>query len=230
MTKVIALLPMKGNSDRVPNKNLKDFCGKPLYHFVLNTLLDSKYISKVIINTDSAAIKEDVKNHFGNNILIHDRPEGIQGDFVSMNKIIAHDVSNCNADIYIQTHSTNPLLRTSSIDKAIEDIMHSQFQEKYDSIFSVTKIQTRLYDASGNAFNHDPKELLRTQDLPPLFEENSNFFVFTKESFKASGGKRIGVKPKMFEIDKLEAIDIDEPQDFIIAEALYKLLRQPANN
>lgn len=230
MTKVAALLPMKGNSDRVPNKNLKDFCGKPLYHFVLNTLLHSKYISKVIINTDSATIKEDVKTHFGDQILIHDRPEAIQGDFVSMNKVIAHDVSNYQADIYVQTHSTNPLLTTNSVDKAIEDMMQPRFEERYDSIFSVTKVQTRLYDANGNAFNHDPKELIRTQDLPPLYEENSNFFVFTEASFKASGGKRIGLRPKMFEIDKLEAIDIDEPQDFIIAEALYKLLRQPANN
>ena len=214
---------MKGNSERVPNKNLKDFCGKPLYHLVLNTLLKSKYISQVVINTDSVAIEEDVQKHFDDRVILHDRPEAIQGDFVSMNKVIADDISRCQADLYLQTHSTNPLLKTESIDNAIESMLNKE--KNYDSIFSVTKVQTRLYDKDGNAFNHNPNELIRTQDLPPLYEENSNFFIFTEKSFKNNGDKRIGKSPKMFEIDKLEAVDIDEPQDFIIAEALYKLLR-----
>lgn len=221
--KITALLPMKGNSERVPNKNLKDFCGKPLYHLVLNTLLKSKYISQVVINTDSVAIEEDVQKHFDDRVILHDRPEAIQGDFVSMNKVIADDISRCQADLYLQTHSTNPLLKTESIDNAIESMLNKE--KNYDSIFSVTKVQTRLYDKDGNAFNHNPNELIRTQDLPPLYEENSNFFIFTEKSFKNNGDKRIGKSPKMFEIDKLEAVDIDEPQDFIIAEALYKLLR-----
>lgn len=216
---------MKGNSERVPNKNLKLFCGKPLYHFVLERLLDSKYITQVVVNTDSKNIKADIAQHFDQRVVIHDRPEVIQGDFVSMNKVIADDVSRCKGDLYVQTHSTNPLLKTSSVDNAIESMIEYQKSGAYDSIFSVTKIQTRLYDQNGKAFNHDPKKLIRTQDLPPLFEENSNFFIFSKTSFLNSGEKRIGVNPKMFEIDKLEAIDIDDPQDFVIAEALYKLLR-----
>ena len=220
--KIIALLPMKGNSERVPNKNLKDFCGKPLYHFTLETLLSSKYISQVIINTDSAKIKED---NFGDKVIIHDRPKEIQGDFVSMNKILEYDISNSEADIYIQTHSTNPLLNVDSINAAIEQMIKNLKNHDYDSIFSVTKIQTRLYNEKGEAFNHNPQELLRTQDLPPLFEENSNFYIFTESSFKNSNGKRIGNNAKMFEIAKLEAVDIDEPQDFIIAEMLYRLLR-----
>lgn len=223
--KIVALLPMKGNSERVPNKNLKDFCGRPLYHVTLETLLASKYISNVIINTDSPIIKQDAKKHFGEKVIIHDRPEIIQGDFVSMNKIIEYDMANYKADIYIQTHSTNPLLTAESINIAIEDMINNLENHLFDSIFSVTKIQTRLYDDKGKAFNHNPQKLLRTQDLPPLFEENSNFYIFTERSFRQSNGKRIGNNAKMFAIDKLEAVDIDEPQDFIIAEMLYKLLR-----
>lgn len=223
--KIVALLPMKSNSERVPNKNLKDFCGRPLYHITLETLLSSKYISKVIINTDSSVIKEDAKKHFGEKVVIHDRPKDIQGDFVSMNKIIQYDISNYEADIYIQTHSTNPLLTTESVNIAIENMINNLGNDMFDSIFSVTKIQTRLYDDKGKAFNHNPQQLLRTQDLPPLFEENSNFYIFTKSSFNRNDGNRIGNSAKMFVIDKLEAVDIDEPQDFIIAEMLYKLLR-----
>lgn len=221
---VVALLPMKGNSERVPNKNLKNFSGKPLYHRVMESLLNSAYIKNVVVNTDSEAIKADIQKHFSEKVIIIDRPEEIIGDFVSMNKVIECDINQVDADLYLQTHSTNPLLKTSSIDEALEKMMAFQEAGNYDSIFSVTKIQTRLYKSNGEPFNHNPAELLRTQDLDPLYEENSNFYIFTKSSFQNSGDKRIGLKPYMFEIDKIEAVDIDEPQDFIIAEALYKLL------
>jgi len=222
--KIIALLPMKGNSERVPNKNLKLFNSKPLFHWVLNELLKSSYIGQIIINTDSDLIKQNVISNFNERVIIHDRPSGIIGDFVSMNDIIDYDMSKTDGDIYIQTHSTNPLLTVESIDGALEKMISNKDYQLFDSIFSVTKIQTRLYNLKGEPINHNPKELIRTQDLPPVYEENSNFFVFTKNSFKKSGKKRIGINPFMFEIDKLEAIDIDEPQDFIIAESIFKIL------
>lgn len=224
--KIVALLPMKGNSERVPNKNLKNFAGKPLYHCVLQALLNSKHIDEIIINTDSDVIIDDVKKNFRQKVKIHLRPDEIKGDFVSMNRIIEYDLNHSDADIYLQTHSTNPLLRTEPLDAAIEKmIVFLSENSNYDSIFSVTKLQTRLYKSNGDPFNHNPNELLRTQDLEPLFEENSNFYIFTKNSFNNAGQKRIGNNPFMYEIDKIEAVDIDEPQDFIIAESLYKLLR-----
>ena len=222
--KIVALLPMKGNSERVPNKNLKDFSGKPLYHRVMETLLSSSFINYVVVNTDSEAIKSDISKNFDDRVIVIDRPVEIRGDFVSMNKVIECDINNVVADIYLQTHSTNPLLKTESVDRAIEKMISLLEEKSLDSVFSVTRLQTRLYKGSGEPFNHNPEELLRTQDLEPLFEENSNFYIFTKESFFNSGEKRIGLKPFMFEIDKIEAVDIDEPQDFIIAEAIYKLL------
>lgn len=221
--KVVALLPMKGNSERVPNKNLKDFCGRPLYHKILDTLLASEYIDKIIINTDGELIKEDIEKNYKGKVIIHNRPKEIIGDFVSMNKIIDYDIKKVEADIYVQTHSTNPLLLSSTLDAAIEKMMNKTGD--FDSIFSVTKVQTRLYDEQGKPSNHNPLELIRTQDLPPLFEENSSFYIFTRDSFERSGGKRIGLKAQMFEMDKVEAIDIDQIQDFIIAESIYKLLR-----
>jgi CMP-N-acetylneuraminic acid synthetase len=222
--KIVALLPMKGNSERVPNKNLKDFSGKPLYHRVMETLLNSSYIDTVVVNTDSEAIKSDLKKYFDGKVVVVNRPAEIIGDFVSMNKIIECDINTIDADFYLQTHSTNPLLKTESVNQAIEKMIALSENEEFDSVFSVTKLQTRLYNSDGLPFNHNPEELLRTQDLEPLYEENSNFYIFTKESFFNSGNKRIGLKPFMFEIDKIEAVDIDENQDFIIAESLYNLL------
>lgn len=216
---IAALLPMKGNSERVPNKNMRLFNGAPLYHVILKQLLASRNITKVVIDTDSEKIKEDVQNFFPS-VIVVDRPVSIQGDFVPMNDIIAYDLSQIEADVYIQTHSTNPLLTFATIDKAIESFKEKQ--DSHDSVFSVTRLQTRLYWGDGSPVNHNPAELLRTQDLPPVYEENSNFYVFTKDAFVKSGNRRIGLKPLMFEVDKLEAIDIDEPQDFIIAEILHK--------
>ena len=222
--KIVALLPMKGNSERVPNKNLKDFSGKPLYHRVMETLLNSVYIDTVVVNTDSEAIKSDLKRYFEGKVVVINRPKEIIGDFVSMNKIIECDINTIDADFYLQTHSTSPLLKKESVNQAIEKMIALSDNKEFDSVFSVTKLKTRLYSSDGVPFNHNPEELLRTQDLEPLYEENSNFYIFTKESFVNSGGKRIGLKPFMFEIDKIEAVDIDENQDFIIAESLFKLL------
>jgi len=210
---------MKGNSERVPNKNMRDFDGAPLYHAVMRSLLASKYIEHVVINTDSQIIAEDAKTHFGERVIIIDRPEEIQGDFVSMNDIIAYDLKQLEGEHFLQTHSTNPLLRAETIDRAIETYFDGL--GRYDSVFGVTKIQTRFYDKDANPVNHDPQELLRTQDLEPLYEENSNFYIFSKASFKNAGNKRIGLKPQIFEVNKLEAVDIDEPEDFKLAELLH---------
>ena len=218
--KVISLLPMKATSERVPNKNMKDFNGVPLYHAVMKSLLASKYVDKVVINTDSKVIAEDAKENFGDRVVIIDRPLEIQGGDVSMNIIIDYDLNQLDGEYFLQTHSTNPLLKPETIDKAIETYFENL--DEYDSVFGVTKVQTRFYNKDAGPINHNPEELLRTQDLEPLYEENSNFYIFSKDSFNNADKKRIGLKPKIFEVNKLEAVDIDEPEDFVLAELLYK--------
>ena len=217
--KITALLPMKAHSERVQDKNIKNFCGKPLYHAVLSTLLQSEYIDKVIINTDSEIIKVDALQNF-ERVRIIDRSKEIQGDFVSMNDIIAYDLKQTEGVHFLQTHSTNPLLRPQTINLAIETYFKNLNQ--FDSLFSVTRLQTRLYWKDGSPVNHNPNKLLRTQDLPPVYEENSNCYIFSKKSFADADRSRIGLKPQMFEINKLEAVDIDGPEDWEIAEILYK--------
>ena len=208
------LLPMKGHSERIPDKNMKLFMGNPLYHSILNELLKSKYLKKVYIDTDSKHISDDV-NQFFPEVSIIDRPAELCGDNVSMNKIIEHDLKITNEELFLQTHSTNPLLRVKTIDSAIEFFLNNK--GRYDSVFSVNKLQSRLYWSDGKAINHNPDELLRTQDLPPVFQENSNFYIFTKGSFKEAGNKRIGKSPYMFEVPILESFDIDTKEDFDMA-------------
>ncbi len=216
---IVALVPMKGNSERVPNKNLRLMNGIPLYHYVVNSLLDSNCFSKIVINTDSEKIKSDVLKNFPEVVCL-DRPVDLQGDYVSMNKIIEYDMASIKANYYFQTHSTNPLLKSNSIKNAIKKI--SEKSQEFDSMFSVTRLQTRLYDKNIVPVNHDPNELIRTQDLEPLYEENSNFFIFSKESFLSNGKKRIGSKPCFFELNKIEALDIDEQEDWDLVESVLK--------
>jgi N-acylneuraminate cytidylyltransferase len=221
MEMIAALLPMKGHSERVPNKNMRSFAGNPLFHTIIKSLLEVPLISTIVINTDSEIIKEDAIKNFGEKIKVISRPNELCGDFVSMNDIIAYDLTQLNEyNYFIQTHSTNPLLSVNSIKNACNFFLENI--NNYDSIFSVTRIQTRLYSQEGKPVNHNPNQLIRTQDLPPLFEENSNFYIFSKKSFLQNKNQRIGTKPYMYELNKLEAIDIDEEEDFILAETLYK--------
>ena len=214
MTRLVALVPMKGHSERVPNKNLRAFNGRPLCHWVLNTLRATPEVDEVVVNTDSDEIAEEARA-FDATVL--ERPEDLRGDRVSMNDIIRHDVSHTEADLYLQTHCTNPLLRPETVSEAV-----GTFHDRdCDSLFSVTPLQTRLWDADCTPINHERDELKRTQDLEPVYEENSNVYLFTEESL-ARRENRIGDDPAMFEMDALEAIDIDELVDFRIAEMLHR--------
>jgi CMP-N-acetylneuraminic acid synthetase len=215
--RIVALVPMRHHSQRVPGKNYRLFAGKPLYHYITNNLLASPFISEIVIDTDSQVIKKDASKHFPQVRLI-DRPEHLQGGTVPMNNVLLHDVSQTEADYYLQTHSTNPLLRPQTISRAIETFLDKA--NLCDSLFSVTKVQERLWDKEIKAINHDPAILLPTQELPPVYTENSCIYIFSKSSL-ATRHNRIGENPFMFEIDPVEAWDIDEELDFTIAEFLY---------
>ena len=217
--KITTLLPMKAHSERVPNKNMRDFNGRPLYHAVMKSLQNSRYIAKIVINTDSDKIKQDALCFFGDRVTIHNRPENIRGDLVSMNQIIANDLERLEGEHFLQTHSTNPLLRSGTISKAVQALLTSF--PAYDSLFSVSRLQTRLWDQLGRPINHNPAILLQTQDLPPVYEENSCIYIFTRANLLARRN-RLGERPLMFPIDPAEAWDIDEELDFAIVNLLME--------
>lgn len=211
MKKVTALLPIKQNSERVKGKNFRDLCGKPLYQWILETLLSCENISKIIIDTDSEEFIKELTDKYPQ---VHTilRPESIRGGMVSMNKVIAYDMSMCAEEEYfIQTHTTNPMLSKESIDAAIELFFNNL--SEYDSMFSVNRIQARTYWKDGKPINHVLGELKRTQDLDAIYEENSNFFIFSRASFEKTDS-RIGQKPLLFETKKMESLEIDEEEDF----------------
>ncbi len=226
-SRIVALLPMKAHSARVSGKNFRDFCGKPLFKWVLETLLEVDEIDQVIINTDARDILKENGLVSTGKILIRDRPEEICGDFVSMNKIIADDINGTMADIYVMTHTTNPLLSKETIKKAIHTYKAGVASGSHDSLFTVDRIQTRFYKRDGTPVNHDPNNLLRTQDLEAWYEENSNLYIFSRQSF-AKTNARIGENPYLLVTPKYESIDIDEPEDwdFAASVASQRLLQQ----
>ena len=192
--KIVALLPMKSNSERLPNKNIMDMCNKPLFYHVLDELIKCRNIERIIINTDSPKIIEFCEQDYPNVECI-ERPNALCGDYVEMNEIIKYDILNLEAEHFIQTHSTNPLLTEKSITDAIA--LYFKNLNKFDSLFSVNKIQTRLFSHSIRPINHNQGELIRTQDLKPIYEENSNFYIFSQNSFISARHNRIGQKPNV---------------------------------
>jgi len=219
---LVALLPMKANSVRVPSKNFRDMAGKPLFRWILDTLLAMPEIDAIVINTDARQILADnglVDGEAGGRVVIRDRKPEICGDLVSMNLVLADDVQNVPADAYLMTHTTNPLLAATTLSAAVAAYRAGVEMGQADSLFTVNKHQTRFYRADGSPVNHDPDNLIPTQDLEPWFEENSNAYIFSADSF-AGTRARIGKSPIMFETPRLESVDIDGPEDWALAEAL----------
>src|SRR5436190_9371979 len=216
--RIAAIVPMRHSSERVPGKNYRPFAGRPLYHHIINSLLACPQITDVVIDTDSPTIMADAAEHFPQ-VKVIERPERTRGGMVPTNEVLLHDVKQVPANFYLQTHSTNPLLRAQTISMAIDSFLSNY--PTYDSRFSVTRLQTRLWDQQGRAVNHNPAVLPRTQDLPPIYEENSNLYIFTAQTLEQRRN-RIGERPYMFEVDHLEATDIDEEVDFQVAGFLYQ--------
>ena len=218
MKKIVALVPMRHTSERVPGKNYRLLAGRPLFHYILSSLFACPEISEVVVDTDSETIAESLQRHYPEARVL-ERPEHLRAGEIPMNEVLLYDVSQAPADFYLQTHSTNPLLKSETISKAIQAFLAGY--PAYDSLFSVTHLQKRLWDSLGRAINHNPAILLRTQDLPPVYEENSCIYLFTKDTL-LTRRNRLGERPLMFEIDPQEAWDIDEEQDFQIVDFLVR--------
>lgn len=209
---------MRHHSQRVPGKNYRPLAGKPLYQHIIETLLAVPEITTIMVDTDSHPVMEGLRANFPQ-VKIIQRPEALRAPEIPMNEILAHDTAQVEADFYLQTHSTNPLLRAETLSAAIQKFL--AVYPAFDSLFSVTRWQTRLYDQLTRPINHNPAILLQTQDLPPVYEENSCFYLFTRPNLLARRN-RMGERPLMFEIPRLEAVDIDEEADFEIADLLMR--------
>lgn len=211
--KTVALIPIKLDSTRVPGKNIKPFFdGTPLMHFIQRTCLNAKRIDEVYIYCSDEAVKDYILP----GVWFLKRPKFLDLDTANANDFIREFMKEVDADIYVNAHTTSPFAKTETIDELIEKVASGE----YDSAFCAENIKTFLW-SDGRPLNFDPSHFPRTQDLPDIYGETSIAYVFTKKSF-IEHNRRLGVKPYIKEVGKIEAMDIDYPEDFEIADAIYK--------
>lgn len=210
------LLPIKHHSQRVPGKNFKILGTKPLYRWILDELLDCSFIDEILIDTDSDTLLEDHELQTASKVHLVERPTHLRGHEVSMNEIIRHDLGRATHESIIMTHTTSPFLKRATFEDAISIFLKTN---RFDSLFGVNIIQSRLYDKLGAPLNHDPLNLIQTQDLDPIYEENSSLYIFTKQSFNITGA-RIGMTPYLYPTPKIESFDIDTLEDWSLAATL----------
>jgi CMP-N-acetylneuraminic acid synthetase len=216
---IVALVPMRHYSERVPGKNYRPLAGKPLYAHILDTLLAVPELDRIVVDTDSPVILEGLEKNYPQVVRL-ERPEHLRAGTIPMNEILMHDTGQVPADLYLQTHSTNPLMRPETFSRAIQALR--AVYPAQDSLFGVSRIQARLWDQLTRPINHNPAILLRTQDLPPVYMENSCVYLFTRNTL-AVRRNRLGERPLMFEIDPDESWDIDEEPTFRVVEQLLHI-------
>jgi CMP-N-acetylneuraminic acid synthetase len=203
---VIAFVPIKLKSQRLPGKNLLPLMGKPMCYHIFETLLKSKYIYKTYVYCSDESIKEYVPQK----VEFLKRPERLDKDEVKGLEIYQEFIREVRADVYVLAHATSPFLRTKSIDNAIKKVLSGG----YDSAFSAQKIQTFSW-YNGKPINYKLQDVPRTQDIKPVLVETSGFYIFRKNVIE--GGRRIGEKPWIEIVSNIEAIDVDEKEDYEIA-------------
>jgi len=221
--RVVALFPIKQESVRISNKNFRLFSGRPLFSWMLDTILSLAWIDSVIINTDAQHILVEYGITSSDRIIIRERAPALLGNSTSMNLIIEDDIAAAPADMYLMTHATNPLLTADTITAAAHQYELRTQHFNNDSLFSVTSHRIRFFSAEGIPVNHDPTILVPTQDLAPLFAENSCLYIFSPDSFSVTRS-RIGANPFLYSTPLAESIDIDDEESWNLAQSLHSAM------
>lgn len=210
--KIIAFVPIRLNSKRVVGKNLKMLGEKPLMSYILETLVNVKRIDEIFVYCS----QESIIPYLPEGVKFLKRPDFLDRDETLGKEIYDEFIKTVNADIYILAHTTSPFIRQSTIETALSKIV----DEDYDSAFSCEKIQTFTW-YNGKPLNYNLKEIPRTQTITPIFAETSAFFMFKRDIWNIHK-QRIGFKPYMAQVDKIEGVDIDWPEDFEFAEKVLE--------
>lgn len=219
--RVVAFIPIKLNNERTPGKNIKPFYdGTPLMEFVQKKLLKVKGIDNIYCYCSD----DEIKKYLTKGIEFLKRPISLDSKETRCNDIIENFIKDVEADIYIMAHATSPFVTVEHIQECLDAVKSG----KYDSAYAAVKMQNFIW-YKDKPLNFDISNNLRTQDMEPVYCELSTPFVFTKEAHKIYGG-RTGQKPYRCECTFIEGIDIDYPEDFELANVVYKELLKGEND
>ncbi|WP_194269522.1 cytidylyltransferase domain-containing protein [Oceanihabitans sp. IOP_32] len=218
-------LPCRLGSQRIPKKNTKDFAGVKggLLKVKLNTLLQVSGINTIMVSTNDQEVINVAKSFNNDKIVIDVRPEHLATSETSTDEVINYIPRVIKDDHILWTHVTSPFISISTFEKAMEQYFNN---DGFDSLMTVNKIQTFLWDKE-KPINYDRtiEKWPRTQTLPELFEINSGFFINSRENY-LKYQDRIGVKPYLYVTEGYESVDVDWPEDFQLAEMIYKQIKQ----
>ncbi len=213
--KTIAVVPIKLNNERLPQKNTKKFDnGKSLCYYILDTLLRVKGIDEIYVYCSNPKIKDYIPS----GIKYLKRNKSLDTSKTKMNEVLRCFAEDVDADIYLMAHVTAPFVSAESIKEALDEVK----SKNYDSAFAVQRMQEFLWK-DGKPFNYELSDIPRTQDLPVIYSETSGFYIYTKETI-VKHNRRIGFNPYLKEISKIESIDIDEYEDFQIANSIFNMV------
>ena len=218
--KVVSFIPIKLNNQRLPGKNMMLLNGRPMCDYIFKTISEVNSIDEKYVYCSDEAIIPYIVPYENSGLRFLKRDTYLDGYQVKGLEIIDYFVKDVDADIYVLTHVTQPFTKSSSIHDALEKVISGE----YDSAFSAVALRDYLW-MNGKPLNYDIKNIVRTQDLEPVYMETGSFFIFRKEVFTKLG-QRIGDRPYIFEIDEMEGVDIDTADDFRFAEAVASFLNQ----
>ena len=216
--KIVSFIPIKLNNQRLPGKNTMLLNGRPMCDYIFKTISEVDSIDEKYVYCSDETIKPYISQYEDKGLRFLKRDSYLDGFQVKGLEIIDYFVRDVDADIYVLTHVTQPFTKSSSISSALEKVISGE----YDSAFSAIELQDYMWK-DGSPLNYDPENIVRTQDLDPIYMETGAFFIFRKEVFTKLG-RRIGVKPYIHIIDQIEAIDIDTAEDFQLAQAVAQYL------
>lgn len=208
--KTVAFVPIRLNSQRVEGKNLRLLGGRPLMTYLLDSLIQAENIDEVYVYCSNLSIVE----YLPEGVKFLQRDERLDSNTTLGQEIYDAFTQQVEADIYILAHTTSPFIKTHTIEDAVKKVQSGE----YDSAFSAEKIQTFTW-WQGEPLNYTFERVPRTQDLEPVYVETSAFFIFRKELWREHH-RRIGFKPYTAVTDCIESMDIDNPDDFLLAEAI----------
>lgn len=208
--KTVAFIPIRLNSKRIPAKNLKFLGGKPLMYYILDVLTKVNSIDDIYVYCSD----ERIIQHLPSGIKFLKRPQYLDKDETLGEQIYDEFIKTINADIYILAHTTSPFIKAATIENSLAHIINGD----NDSAFSCKKIQTFCW-YNNNPLNYNLKNIPRTQDIEPVYEETSAFYMFRRNIWSGLH-QRIGRNPYFAITDDIESVDIDWPEDFSFAERI----------
>ena len=219
MTKITAVIPIRKGSQRVKDKNLRPFAGSSLLDLKIQSLLKVSEIDEIIVNTNSEAAIELVEVDYANSkVSYHRREEYYASSNCSGSEFFQHLGEVTDTDVFVYAPCTSPFIKPETISRCINTFL-AEHGDDCDSVSTVSVIKEFMW-LDGKPVNYDPKHAPNSQDLPNIVGLNFGCTVTSRDDL-IRNSNIIGKCPKFVVDSDVEAIDIDTPLDFYIAEQLY---------